>query len=300
VPVLLVLAIVGFLGTRAGRLDLEYARLNPIRDAAVLERVATQSGDEAERLRHMTLGSALAAETLYLPPIVVLRAMSLGYPSAVSDLLFVRAHAYFLSHFFADRSFRWLDDYVDAIVGLDPDNPRVYLWAALAVKLGQDVNDDVVRHSNRYLEDGLARFPRDWRMHMDLGFNKYFEFKGANDAEKAASRLAGRDHFATAAGLPGAVIDPNFVHELFRRENAEGLGLAFALQKYYEASDEQREQLRRRIREISTEIEKDIREEEEVWKRDWSWLPNPVFSLIGARPAPVLSRTVLETVRGRL
>ncbi len=277
-------AAAGFLLSRAGLVDLKFAAMNPIRDRAVLDRIAggTQSLDEARQ--HLTRGSETAAETLYLPPLAVLKVLSLGHRTALADLLFVRAHAYFLSHFFADRIFAWLDQYYEAIVGLDPDNPKVYLWAGQVVKYGQHIDDATIRRANAFLEAGLKRFPLDWRLHMDLGFNLHFEFRGTDETERSAARLKARDHFARAAGLPGSPVDPNFIAELFERGNEEGLAIAYALERYYDATEEQRTQLLRRISALSDVMAAQIRAEEERYRRDFPFIPVALFSLLRGRP----------------
>lgn len=276
----LLLAAVGFLGTRAGLVAVRYASMNPVRDPVLWQRIGEGLATEEEWSHHRALGSSLAAETLYLPPPVVLAVFSLGNPSALADLLFVRAHAYFLSHFFGDRRFEWLDAYVNSITALDPDNPRVYLWAAQVVKLGQSVDREVIAHSNRFLEAGIERFPRDWRLHMDLGYNLNFELTGLSEEEKALSRLKARDHFVIAAGIPGAPIDPNFVAEIFDNQGRGTLGITLALQKYYEATPEQRTLLLRRIRHLSSALAEGLDQEEHRRKERWPFLPTPLFSLI--------------------
>lgn len=276
----LAVALAGWMGTRAGSVAVRYAALHPVRDPVLWQQIGDGTAPDAAWERNRTLGSALAAETLYLPPPVVLRVMALGHLAAFADVLFTRAHAYFLSHFFADRRFEWLDVYVNAITALDPDNPKVYLWAAQVLKLGQSIDADVIRHANRLLEAGLERFPGDWRLHMDLGFNLNFEQHGLSDAEKAANRLRARDHFATAAGIPGAPIDPNFVASLFDHADLGRQGLTYALQKYYEANPEQRTQLLRRIGALSEALAQGIKDEDARRKKDWAFLPTSLFSLV--------------------
>jgi hypothetical protein len=271
----LAVAGAGFLLARAGEVNLRYAAMNPVRDAAVLEAVVAGTLPPDEAVRFRAPGSAVAAETLYLPPLPVLRVLSLGWQPALADLLFVRAQAYFVSHFFADRQFRWLD--------LDPDNPRVYQWAGQVAKLGQNVDDDVIRRSNRFLEAGVARHPRDWRLHLDLGFNLNFELVGRNDAERTAARLKARDHFAAAAGIPGAPVDPNFVAALFERGHENELAMSYALQKYYESTGEQRAQLLRRIGAISGALADGIKDEEDRWREDYPFLPVALFALVTDR-----------------
>lgn len=280
---LLLFTFVAFVGTRAALIELKFSRTNAISDQKLATAISERTMPAEEAARYSTIGYGGAAETLYLPPVIVLRFMSAGYREALADLLFVRAHSYFLSHFFSDRRFIWLTNYYDAITGLDPDNPKVYLWAAQVVKLGQMIDDNAIALANGFLGDGLERFPRDWQMHLDLGFNLYFEFKGSSEEEKSLAKLRARDHFATAAGLPGSNIDPNFVAELFQRGQEDGLAVAYALQKYYEATPDQRNQLLRRISTLSDTLADGIRFEEERWRQDYSHLPVALFALLDDR-----------------
>jgi len=280
---LLLLTLAAFAGTRAAVIELKFSKTNAISDQAVARAISDRTMPTEEAARYSTIGYGGAAETLYLPPVVVLRFMSAGYREALADLLFLRAHSYFLSHFFSDRRFTWLTNYYDAITGLDPDNPKIYLWSAQAVKLGQMIDDNAIALSNGFLEDGLERFPRDWQMHLDLGFNLYFEFKGTSEEAKSLARLRARDHFATAAGLPGSNVDPNFVAELFQRGHDDGLAVAYALQKYYEATPDQRNQLLRRISTLSDTMAEGIRLEEARWRQDYSHLPVALFALLDNR-----------------
>ena len=276
-------AATGFIGTRAATANLKYTRMNPISDKAIVDRIGSGEISGDALTPYLTGGMENAAETLYLPPVIVLKVISAGHRMALSDMLFVRAHAYFLSHFFSDRRFVWLDNYFNAITGLDPDNPKAYLWAAQVLKLGQMIDDETVNRANAYLEQGLTRFPRNWQIHLDLGFNLYFEFKGRDEVEKSAAKLRARDHFATAAGLPGSTIDPNFVAELFERDREDRLAVAYALQKYYEANDDQRSQLLRRISTLSDALATGLKAEEERWRSKYGYLPVAVFALIDNR-----------------
>lgn len=298
VSVLLVfLAAAGFLLSRMGLTDLKFAAMNPIRDRELLARIASGTESLEEARLYLTRGSETAAETLYIPPLAVLKVLALAHRTALADLLFVRAHAYFLSHFFTDRIFAWLDHYYQAIVGLDPDNPKIYLWAAQVVKYGQHIDDHTILRSNRFLEQGLKRFPDDWRLHMDLGFNLYFEFKGENEAERSAAKLQARDHFAKAASLPGSPMDPNFIAELFERGNQEGLALAYALERYYNATENQRKQLLRRISMISDVLALQIKAEEQRYRSEFPFLTVPLYSLLGAQTFGPLAPTVWDALR---
>jgi len=293
---LFLLAVLAFMLSRAGLVEIKYARHNPIRNKEVLERVKSGELDEKERRRYLSKGSEIVAETLYIPPPPVLKFLSLSYGTAVADLVFIRAHAYFLSHFFADRRYEWLDNYFNGMVALDPHNPKFYLWAAQVVKFGQIIDDETIRRSNRFLEQGLEIFPDDFKLHMDLGFNLYFEYKGKDENDKAMAKIKAREHFAKAASLPGAPIDPNFVVAIFQSGYEESLGLAYALQKYFDATKEQREQMLRRLKIMSDVLAEQVEKEERAYKQ-MPYVPLSLFSILFSGTKTDVTKLVLEALR---
>jgi hypothetical protein len=278
--VFLGIAATAFFLTRVARLDVRYAAERPIEDRAVLDRLSGPEAREDAVSEGLIRRSDSEAETLYLPPIPVLKLLSLGHPWALSDLVFVRAHSYVLGHFFSDRVFPWLDAYCEAMVGLDPDNPKIYLWAAQVQKFGQKIDDDVIRRANRFLSAGIERFPRDWRLHEELGFNLYFEFQGESPAEKAEAKARGAEHFTVASQLPNSSVDPNLVAVLIQRGREDRVALAYALQKYFEATEDQRVELGRRIATISAEIAAQVQSEEHRWKKEMPFVPISLYSLL--------------------
>ena len=61
------------------------------------------------------------------------------------------------------------------------------------------------------------------------------------------------------------------------------MALAYALQKYFEATEEQRVELSRRIAAISAEIAVQVRSEENRWKKELPFVPIALYSLFGYR-----------------
>jgi len=227
-------------------------------------------------------GALGRAETFYIPPYVVLRLASLGYETTMADLMFIRGHAYALSHLFTDRIFTWLDDYIGAVIYLDPDNPRIYHWASQMAKYGQLITNESIDRSNAYARRGIERFPNDWRLYLDVGFNLYFEYKYDTEEEMARSRDEALEYFAIAASLPNSQLDPNFLTELYMRRNDTKMALFQAYQAYHEASAEERHFLRWRIAQLeSEEAAQALKDEEDAWKRSFSFVPFGMFQIIG-------------------
>ena len=273
----MVLALVGtmtiaWLGTRTSRLDLRYQAV---------------AADRAE-----------AAETSYIAPPVVLKAMGLGYESFVADVLFLRANMYFVNHLFGDRIFTWLDLYLDAILALDPDNPTVYEWASQAVKFGQLISNESLERSNDYARRGIERFPDHWRFYFDIGFNYQIEWKPADDDERELMRNKALPYFSIAAMLPNSRMDPNFLTEMHLQRNDVEMALFHAYNRYWEANEREKEALRRRIgRYESQAAAKRLQAVETRWKATYGYLPMDLFELMGpTRTLAVPNNWALESV----
>jgi len=295
---LVLVAVFAFMLSRAGLVETKFASHNPITDKKILEKVQSGQVDENERRRYLSKGSDILAETLYIPPPPVLKFLSLSYGTTLADLVLLRAHAYFLSHFFADRRYEWLDNYFNAMVALDPHNPKFYLWASQVVKFGQLIDDETILRSNRFLEQGLEIFPDDFKLHMDIGFNLYFEYKGKDENDKARAKIKAREHFAKAASLPGAPIDPNFVVAIFQSAYEESLGLAYALQKYFDATKEQREEMLRRLKIMSDVLADQVEKEETAYKK-MPYVPLSLFSILFSGTKTDVTKQLLDAMRSK-
>ena len=264
---LMVFTLIGLMtlcwvGTRTSRLDLRYQ-----------ETIAAR---------------AEAAETSYIAPPAVLKIMGLGYQGFVADLLFLRANMYFISHLFGDRIFPWLNLYVDTILALDPDNPTVYEWASQAVKFGQLINNESLEQSNSFAERGIERFPDHWRFYFDIGFNYQIEWQPKDDEERQAMRDKALPYFSIAAILPGSRMDPNFLTEMHLQRNDVEMALFHAYNRYWEANDREKEQLRQRIgRYESQAAVTQLQAVEKRWQTSYPYVPMGLFEFLG--PAHTLS-----------
>lgn len=248
----------------------------------VLGAVWTQYYRVETKLSRFRTGALEAPEVFYVPPKPVLRLMSLGHESFLADVMFIQVYAYFLRHLFSDRIFGWLDTYVDAIIYLDPDNPRIYRWASQMVKYGQLITNDSIEKSNEYEKMGLSLFPNDWRFYMDIGFNLYFEYQYRDEDEKRRLRDEALEYFTMAASLPNSQLDPNFVTELYTRKNDTRMALFQAYRAYIEASPMERKYLLRRIAQLeSQEAAEALAQDERQWRERYPFLPFGVYQLIG-------------------
>lgn len=234
-------------------------------------------------------------ETSYVPPSGALRLVSIGHEQFVADLLFIRAFSYFMDHLFGDRTYEWLDTYIDTIIALDPYNPAVYRWATQVVKYGQLITNEDIERSIHYAELGAERFPNDWRFWLDIGFNYYFEWRSGDPEERRRMRDKALDYFAVASLLPGSQLDPNFVTALYMQKDDKKMALFHAYQRYFDASDKERAELIKTIRELETdEAVSEIVEEDKEWKETFPFVSRSFFSFLGPRKIPTVPRTWSE------
>ena len=257
----------------------------------VLGGLATQDHRVKLKYRRAELKTTMApAEVEYIPPNETLDLLMLGMPHFSSDQIFVRANMYFLRHLFTDRVYGWFDRYVEAISHLDPLNASVYLFASRMVKLGQIIDNKTIEKSNEYASRGIERFPDDWRFYMEIGFNLYFEYIPKDKVEEGQKKSEATRFFATAASLPGSRIDPNFIAELYLRENSLELALVHAYGLYFDASEKERESLRGRISLIEKEAAENLDKMEKRWKQH--------FHYVQPRLTPLLGEQIVQSSRG--
>lgn len=253
---LLAIMVASALGTRTARLDLRYSQ-------AEMERAG-------------------GAESFFIPPALALEVASLGHTSFFADMLFMRASMYFIHHLFSDRVFEWLDTYMQTILALDADNPRLYEWASQSVKFGQLISNDVLERSNDYARAGIERFPDHWRFYFDIGFNYYMEWQHESEEERERMRKKALPWFSIASSLPGTGLDPNFVAELFLQDNDVEMALFYAYQRYWESSEREREALRARITRFESEAAaRRLSDTEAQWQDRYPYVPIGLFEQLG-------------------
>ncbi len=97
--------------------------------------------------------------------------MSLGFEQLVADWYWVRAQQYFTEPANELNQYRNLGDFLDVIVGIDPDFEYVYKFAGIAIPY--DTGRLRFANTDRaigFLERGTKRFPNNWELRLYLGF----------------------------------------------------------------------------------------------------------------------------------
>ncbi|MFN7131614.1 MAG: hypothetical protein ACK4N5_05990 [Myxococcales bacterium] len=210
--------------------------------------LATWQATELERKSpYRTRGGA--GFLIYLPTAYQARLMSLGFVTVAADYYWVKALQYFADPTFAHVNYKNLPDFLDLVIGLDPDFQYAYKFAGIAVPFNYERLKWANTHrSTRILEKGVERFPDDWQLRFLLGFN-YLNFH--NRPADAA------DQFAKAAALPGAPTYLNaFATRVYNEGGALDRAIAFAKDVLASTSDpEIRTMMEARLQELLVEQE---------------------------------------------
>jgi hypothetical protein len=132
---------------------------------------------------------------------------SLGYRSALADLLFAHVLVWHGIHFQERRRLEFAADYLDTVAALDPSFRETYYFGDTIITM-QPVkprHEDYVR-ARRLLEKGLRERPGDTELWLSTG--QYIAYVAApwldDPKEQAAWRLAGARVLARACELVGA------------------------------------------------------------------------------------------------
>jgi len=137
--------------------------------------------------------------------VYALPAASLGYRSALADLLFTSTLVSYGIHGEEHRPFEFVGDYLDAIAALDPQLCAMYRYADTFIiyrPVGKPTPDEV-RHARRILDKGLESCPTDGMLWLSTG--QFLAFIGTqfltDEHEKEEFRAAGAKALSRAAEL---------------------------------------------------------------------------------------------------
>ncbi len=183
-------------------------------------------------------------DVYYLPPNDWLKPLALGFDSAMADLLWMRAILYFGKEMIVHGKTRYIYDYIDAMLTLDPDFRAAYKWSSTAglYHSGKITLDDGYRVV-AYLERAVDRWPDDGELFWELGSVLRFELAPLATDPKEKQRLyeAAMDPLTTAARLGAgppwlASLNAQLLNKLGKTEQA-----IRHLEEMYEAVDDDRE-----------------------------------------------------------
>ena len=112
-----------------------------------------------------------ARELIYLPSPATARLMSFGFEQLSADWYWLRALQYFTEPAQELNQYRNLGDFLEVVVGVDPDFRYAYKFAGVSIPF--DTGRYRFANTDRaidFLERGVAKWPDDWQMRLYLGF----------------------------------------------------------------------------------------------------------------------------------
>jgi len=157
------------------------------------------------------LGTKSQHDVYTLPSTGQLNAMSLGYRSALADLIFAHVLVSSGIHFQEKRSFEFVSQYIEAVNALDPKFELPYRMADGLITLqAKPVGVDAYRQARRILERGMAEFPYSQGMWTSAGmFLAYLGPTGNIEGDELADwKLAGGRALARSCELVGSQEPP--------------------------------------------------------------------------------------------
>src|SRR6478735_3581925 len=157
------------------------------------------------------LGTKTANDVYTLPPTGQLNAMSIGYRSALADLIFAHVLVSSGIHFQEKRAFEFVSQYIEAVNALDPKFELPYRMADGLITLqAKPVSVEAYRQARRILERGMAEFPYSQGVWTSAGmFLAYLGPTGNITGDELAEwKLAGGRALARSCELVGSKDPP--------------------------------------------------------------------------------------------
>ncbi len=266
----------------------------------------------ATALGFVALGQSLAlratwpveADLAYLPPSAMLRRLALGHTELAADLIAARANVYYGSQLVSKAPLRHLERFYQTIADLDPRFHRIYLsGSTLFVYNGRPINVDGILAANRLLMRGIAIFPTDSELVLQLGFNEFHELPqiaGEKDPRVPVWRQHGIEMLRQAAqfdDIPPWL--PNLVARLLTKHGTTDLAIRHLEQSYAATSNAQtREQIRLKLTELRASTRGDQMLEgqkayEELLSKGYPYAPESMTIITGPKRKPGINLDAL-------
>lgn len=188
--------------------------------------------------------SAHRQKDIYLLPSPdVTVAMSLGYRSALADLIFAHVLVAYGQHFYEKRRFEFVADYIETILKLDPKyREPVRVIDTLIVLQPKPARPEDYWRARKILDQGLEAFPNDGEVWLIAGqFMAYLAAPHMPKEERDEWRFAGAQRLARSCELVGS--NENIPHHcitaarLFNEAGKGGLASGF-LERVLAVSDD--------------------------------------------------------------
>ncbi|MEO8877373.1 MAG: hypothetical protein ABI461_17395 [Polyangiaceae bacterium] len=238
-----------------------------------------------------TVHNVKAREDVYaLPPPRELKFLALGYNSAVVDQLWAKLFVEYGIHWVEHRNFPDLNNYVDSMLELEPDNAQLYHFIStlLVYRPIQGVEADA-RLARKILERGTVERPDDWHVWLDYG--EFIAYLGPSwipsEAERQQWRHDGALAIARAVEL-GASPDRSLDVASTLKRFGERDAAIKQLERGYALTDDpvKREQIAQSLARLQAlgerdEIERKRRLFDADWRVSYPFVSRGEYSMLG-------------------
>jgi tetratricopeptide (TPR) repeat protein len=231
-------------------------------------------------------------DVFLLPPPAELRAMTLGYRAATTDLLWAKLVYEYGLHWQERRAFPDVTRYFDGILALEPDFPTLYAFVdTIMVFNATPGTEEDARTARRYLERGTRERPYDPEVWLRYG--QFVAFLAPSflkdDRDIEAWRKDGALALARAVEL-GADADRSLSATTILSAAGERKAAIDHLQRAYAMTDdpETRRQILYKLQRLqaSQDSEQAVSVVEREWRSRWLFLSRGTTLLLGPARDP--------------
>lgn len=146
-----------------------------------------------------------------LPPAEAARFSYLGYNELAADVTWSRLLVYYGSGFLGEGDFRYLSNFIDNVITLDPKFKKAYKWSSYSItvnekhQISSEASD--VQKSIEILEKAMVAFPEDYEFFWLAGVRYFLDLKTDNEEELRRHKERGADLMEEAMRKPNAPAD---------------------------------------------------------------------------------------------
>ncbi len=232
----------------------------------------------------------------FLPPPKVAPIMFAGYRQMAADVTWARTLVYYGSSFVGDADYRYLEQYIDNVIALDPKFKRVYQWASYAVTFkAEKATNDEFKSAVKYLERGIKQFPDGYELYWIAGQRYFFDLYSKDKEERRRYRERGAELIEKAMRKEDAPKDLAKSAAAFRMKLGQKERALHALREIILTTENEKAQ-KVLIERYNLLAKKAFPKEEtdakkrflEGWKRGFPFTNPSMYVLLGDRPSPYI------------
>jgi hypothetical protein len=257
----------------------------------------------AERSTWPTGEDFVLLPTPELAPLV-----SLGYREAAADVTWARALVYYGATTAEGSDYKYLEQFIDNVIALDPSFKRVYRWASYAVTYKQEkATPEEFLSSLKYLDLAMKRFPDDYEPFWIAGVRWSLDMKTEDPVQRQRNKEKGADLIERAIRKPNAPPDlatlaASLRSRLGQKDRAiRDLREMILLTENKKAQTKMIERLQSLRSEGDPDLAAEVLREKRRFAEDWQasapWAPPTFFVLLGPKPSPVIDYETLANER---